>query len=63
MYRVNYGNGQVSDTYETKVEAKREAMADQEWSRRHRQPSPRRRVQQHVNGDWVTVWLEAMVGV
>jgi hypothetical protein len=54
-YRCTYGNGQVSNTYDTRAAAEREKRACIEWSRAHQQASPVPRIQRmNDNGDWQT---------
>ena len=39
LYRLNYGNGQVSGTFKTKMEAVRERARQHEYDIKSRQPA------------------------
>lgn len=57
MFRLNYGNGQVHGTWDTRTEAERECTAQRDWSARHNDPSYPIRIERKdfETGDWYTV--------
>jgi hypothetical protein len=56
MYRLYYGNGQVSRNFESKKECEMELKSYIEWRRIHNQSGPIPKIQEKVEEDmWVTL--------